>query len=63
MAEEGRAVDRRAGAFLARLVVATFPFWSIGAGFGARSFLGALAMDGHHTFPIRNENGNDLRDQ
>lgn len=61
IAGEGAARDLGCNAFLFRPREGTFPFWSIGVSFGAADFFEALAIPGHHTFPLAVLFGKDGR--
>jgi hypothetical protein len=58
IAGEGARGDLGAEGLLLRPREVTFPFTGIGADFAVADFLGTLAMRGHHTFPLRAEDGN-----
>ncbi len=56
--EEGAAADRGLEDPTVRRRSRTFPFWGIGTRLAATDFFEALAIAGHHTFPIRVIYGN-----
>lgn len=58
MEGEGVARDLGAESLVVRPLDLTFPFWSIGAALATAGFFGALAMGGHHTFPLSDIYGN-----